>query len=142
MDSVLEDPHAAIYISNTIRLKNAANSLKVVLTAFRPESSDFRVLYSLIRPDSAEIDQAFELFPGFKNVTEVTGSGFAVIDESKNDGRPDTLVTPSSFNNFKEYEFTADGLPEFVGYTIKIVMSGTNQARPPRLSELRTIAIR
>ena len=142
VDSVLEDPHAAIYISNTIRLKNAANSLKVVLTAFRPESSDFRVLYSLIRPDSAEIDQTFELFPGFKNVTEVTGSGFAVIDESKNDGRPDTLVTPSSFNNFKEYEFTADGLPEFVGYTIKIVMSGTNQARPPRLSELRTIAIR
>ena len=65
-----------------------------------------------------------------------------MVDESKNDGRPDTLVTPSSFNNFKEYEFTADGLPEFVGYTIKIVMSGTNQARPPRLSELRTIAIR
>ena len=142
VDSVLEDPHAAIYISNTIRLKNAANSLKVILTAFRPESSDFRVLYSLIRPDSGEVGQAFELFPGFKNVTEVTGSGFVVVDESKNDGRPDTLVTPSSFNNFKEYEFTADGLPEFVGYTIKIVMSGTNQARPPRLSELRTIAIR
>ena len=142
VNSVLNDPHAAVYISNTVRLKNPANSLKVILSAFRPESSDFRVLYSLIRPDSGEVGQSFELFPGFKNVTEVTGSGFAVVDESKNDGRPDTLVTPSSFNEFKEYEFTADGLPEFVGYTIKIVMSGTNQARPPRLSELRTIAIK
>jgi len=142
VDSIFDDPHAAIYISNTVRLKNPANSLKVILSAVRPESSDFRVLYSLIRPDSAGISQAFELFPGFKNVTEITGSGFAVVDESKNDGRPDTLITPSAFNQFKEYEFTADGLPEFIGYTIKIVMSGTNQARPPRISELRTIAIK
>ena len=142
VDSILNDPHAAVYVSNTVRLKNPADSLKVILSAFRPESADFRVLYSLIRPDSGEVSQAFELFPGYKNVTGVTGVGFAVVDESKNDGRPDTLVTPSAFNEFKEYEFTADGLPEFVGYTIKIVMSGTNQARPPRITELRTIAIK
>jgi len=145
VDSILNDPHASIYISNTVRLKNPANSLKVLLSAFRPESADFRVLYSLIRPDSGETSQAFELFPGFRNVINTfsnDGSGIEVVDVSKNDGRPDTLVTPSTFNNFKEYEFTADGLPEFIGYTIKIVMSGTNQAQPPRISELRTIAIK
>ena len=95
----------------------------------------------MIRPDSAGISQSFELFPGFKNVTE-NNDGFAVVDESKNDGRPDTIVTPSLDDQFKEYEFTADNLPEFIGYTIKIVMSGTNQARPPRISELRAIAIK
>ena len=142
VDSILNDPHAASYVSNTIRLKKPASSLKVLLTAFRPESSDFRVLYSLIRSDSSGINQAFELFPGFRNFTRDDGDGFLVDDESKNDGRPDLFVTPSRNNEFKEYQFTADGLPEFIGYTIKIVMSGTDQSRPPRIKDLRTIAIK
>ena len=44
-----------------------------------------------------------------------------------------------------EYQFThypAYDLDLFSGYRIKIVMSGTNQAQPPRIKELRTIAIR
>jgi len=142
VDSILNDPHAASYVSNTIRLKKPASSLKVLLTAFRPESSDFRVLYSLIRSDSSGVNQAFELFPGFKNFTRDDGDGFLVDDESKNDGRPDLFVTPSRNNEFKEYQFTVDGLPEFIGYTIKIVMSGTDQSRPPRIKDLRTIAIK
>jgi len=45
-------------------------------------------------------------------------------------------------NQFLEYQFTADNLDLFTGYTIKIVMSGTNQAYPPRIKEFRTIAVR
>ena len=45
-------------------------------------------------------------------------------------------------NEFKEYQFTADNLPEFTGFSIKIVMSGTNQAQPPRIKELRAIAVK
>ena len=142
VNSIIDDPHSAEYISNTVVLNNPATSLKVLLSAFRPSSSDFRVLFSLIRSDSSEISQAFELFPGFKNVTKIDGDGFIVSDESKNDGRPDTVVTPSKNNEFKEYQFTADNLPEFVGFTIKIVMSGTNQAQPPRIRELRAIAVK
>ena len=44
--------------------------------------------------------------------------------------------------NLKSMNLQQMVLPEFIGYTIKIVMSGTNQARPPRISELRTIAIK
>jgi hypothetical protein len=55
---------------------------------------------------------------------------------------PDRFVSGSMSNQFLEYEFTANELPLFSGYTIKIVMSGTNQAYPPRIKELRTIAIR
>ena len=65
-----------------------------------------------------------------------------VVDESKNSGLPDTFVPASLSNQFLEYQFTANNLDLFTGYTIKIVMSGTNQAYPPRLKELRTIAIR
>ena len=149
VNSILDDPHAAVYVSNTVQLTKAATSLKVLLSAFRPASSDFRVLYSLIRPDSSEIDQAFELFPGFRNITsdQLNDDAFSVVNASKNDGRPDSIVTPTSsveFSNqgLKDYQFSAENLPEFIGFTIKIVMSGTDQARVPRISSLRAIAVK
>ena len=142
VNSIIDDPHATIYISNTINLSKPATSLKVILTAFRPESADFRVLYSLIRSDSSEVQQAFDLFPGFNNVTKLDNDGFLVTDSSNNDGRPDLFVPESVNGQFREYQFTADNLPEFTGFTIKIVMSGTNQAQPPSIKELRSIAIK
>ena len=142
VNSIIDDPHATTYISNTINLSKPATSLKVILTAFRPESADFRVLYSLIRSDSSEVQQAFDLFPGFNNVTKLDNDGFLVTDSSNNDGRPDVFVPESVNGQFREYQFTADNLPEFTGFTIKIVMSGTNQAQPPSIKELRSIAIK
>ena len=136
-NSILDDPHAAVYVSRTVNLSQPASSLKVILSAYRHESADFRVLYSLFRPDSSGIEQAFELFPGYENLNSL-----GVVDPSKNNGRPDTFVSSSLDNEFKEYEFTANNLNLFNGYVIKIVMSGTNQAYPPRIKELRTIAIR
>jgi hypothetical protein len=142
VNSVLNDPHAAVYVSNTVNLAQPATTLKVILSAYRHSSADFRVLYSLIRPDSSEVDQSFELFPGYDNLTYTTTDGYKVLDRSKNSGLPDTFVSPSLDNQFLEYQFTADNLELFSGYTIKIVMSGTNQAYPPRIKELRTLAVR
>jgi hypothetical protein len=140
-NSILDDPHAVVYVSRSVNLVQPATSLKVILSAYRHESADFRVLYSLLRPDSSEVEQSFELFPGYDNITS-TASGLSVIDPSLNNGKPDSFVSSSLDNQFKEYEFTADNLGLFNGYVIKIVMSGTNQAYPPRIKELRTIAIR
>jgi len=141
-NSILNDPHAAVYVSRAVNLVQPATSLKVILSAYRHESADFRVLYSLFRPDSSEIDQSFELFPGYDNLSYTTSAGYSVVDPSKNSGRPDSFVRSSLGNQFREYEFTADNLGLFDGYVIKIVMSGTNQAYPPRIKELRTIAVR
>jgi hypothetical protein len=142
VNSILNDPHAAVYVSNTVNLAQPSTTLKVILSAYRHSSADFRVLYSLIRPDSSEVDQSFELFPGYDNLTYTTEDGYKVLDTSKNSGLPDTFVSPSLDNQFLEYQFTADNLGLFIGYTIKIVMSGTNQAYPPRIKELRTLAVR
>ena len=142
VNSILNDPHAAIYVSNTVNLAQPATTLKVILSAYRHSSADFRVLYSLIRPDSSEVDQSFELFPGYDNLAYTTTEGYRVLDKSKNSGLPDTFVSPSLDNQFLEYQFTANNLDLFTGYTIKIVMSGTNQAYFPRIKELRTIAVR
>ena len=142
VNSLIDDPHSVIYVSRAVNLVQPATSLKVILSAYRHESADFRVLYCLFRPDSSEIDQSFELFPGYDNLSYTTSAGYSVVDPSKNSGRPDTFVSSSLDNQFKEYEFTADNLGLFNGYVIKIVMSGTNQAYPPRIKELRTIAVR
>ena len=63
--------HDAIYVSNVISLAQPASSLKVLLTAYRPDPADIRVLYSLVREDSDEIEQEFELFPGFNNLSQL-----------------------------------------------------------------------
>ena len=141
VNSISDDPHSAIYYSNNIQLRNPASLLKVIVSAYRSESSDFRVLYNLTRQDSSEVPQSYELFPGYDNLTS-TSTGLKVIDPSKNSGLPDFRVPASSNNEFIEYEFTAENLDLFTAFSIKIVMSGKNQAEPPRFKDLRVIATR
>jgi hypothetical protein len=147
VNSYTEDPNCAVYVSNEVRLAQQASSLKVIFSAYRHFSADIRVLYSLIRPDSSEISQSFELFPGYDNLTiDSNQDGYPdILDPSKNSGNPDTFVPASNDDEFLEYQFThypAYDLDLFSGYRIKIIISGTDQAHPPRIKELRTIAIR
>ena len=136
------DQHEAVYVSNIVNLAQPASSLKVLLTAYRPESSDIRVLYSLVREDSSGIEQEFELFPGFNNLRSTSQGSLRVIDSSLNDGRSDVRVPDSETNQYLEYEFTANDLPDFSGYRIKIAMSSTNQAKYPIIRDLRTLALK
>ena len=140
VNSLSFDPHAAIYVSNTVNLTQSSTSLKVIFDAYRHESADFRVLYSLIKADSSEVTQEFELFPGYDNLT-LTSTGLDVINSVNNSGRSDVFVAASKEDEYLEYEYTANNLELFTGYTIKIVMSGTNQAYAPRIKNLRTIAL-
>ena len=144
VNSILNDPHTGVYVSQLVSLSKPATSLKVLFSAYRHFSSDFRVLYSLIRVDSSGVEQTFELFPGYKNLKDIDDDGFGdvVIDEAKNDGRSDSIVSASENNQYREYQYTADNLDLFTGYVVKIVMSGTNQAEFPRIKEFRSIAVR
>ena len=138
-----DDPHASTYVSNVVSLKQPATSLKVLIGAFRDTSADFRVLYKLTRVDSNGVEQAFELFPGFDNLRDTDGDGFGddVISVNNNNGRPDAFVGSSSDGEFREYQFSVDELEQFTGFQIKIVMSGTNEAKAPRFKDLRVIAL-
>ena len=137
------DPHAGVYISNRVDLKQPATSLQVIISAQKSESADFRVLYKLFNSEVSEGEQSYDLFPGFDNLLDTDGDGFGdeVIDAARNSGRPDAKVASSTANEFIEYQFTAENLPEFTGFVIKVVFSGTNEAEAPRLSDLRAIAL-
>ena len=141
VNSIIDDPHSSIYYSNITTLQNPASGLKVIIAAERPGDADFRVLYTTIKADSSEIEQSYDLFPGYDNLKETT-EGFLVVDPSKNSGLPDRRVRSSLDGEFLEYEFTVDNLDLFTGYGIKIVMSGSNQAQAPRFADLRIIALR
>jgi hypothetical protein len=143
VNSLIDDPHIAYYISNTISLSNPSTSLKVIVSAYRHADSDFRVLYSLIRPDSSEVEQSFELFPGYDNLSiDNNNDGFLdVVNPENNSGLPDIYVSPSLDEEFKDYEFSVNNIGPFTGYAIKIVMSSSNQAQAPRFKDLRTIAL-
>ena len=137
------DPHSAIYVSRKVTLKQPATSLKVLLSSYRHSSADFRVLYQLFRVDSEGIEQAFELFPGYDNLKDTDSDGFGdeVIDARKNSGRADVFVPSNKDGEFSEYQFSVDELDQFIGFRIKIVMNGTNEAYAPRFKDLRVIAL-
>ena len=139
--AVVRDPHASYYLSKLINLKQPATSLRVVFDAFRPPSSDFRVLYSVVRPDSSEEEPTFELFPGYNNMIDTDGDGFGdiPIDPKNNDGLPDKFV--ESDTSFREYQYTINDIEPFSSFLIKIVLSGTNQARPPVIKNIRAVAL-
>ena len=126
------DQNAAIYITKKVALENPATSIRVNFAANKLASADIKVLFKILRSDdSFDFDElGYEYF--------------------NSDGSPDATVNSSlSTSDFQEYKYSAgvkdDGvgvsLGEFSQFAIKIVMQGTNAAQPPRIRDLRVIAL-
>lgn len=113
-----------IYMTKQVQLANGATALKVYLDANIFSSSSVRVMYKILRADASS---------GFE---ELGWSYFNIAGES------DTVVSPATADQqFQEYSYSVDGLPEFISFAIKIKMDGTNCAVPPVLKDLRAIAL-
>tara|TARA_B100000003_G_scaffold91492_1_gene82045 strand:- start:3864 stop:6329 length:2466 start_codon:yes stop_codon:yes gene_type:complete len=140
--SLEDDPTAFVYANKPVELENAATSLKVLLAGYVNTFSDIRAFYSI--SNSPEEDPLYYPFPGFSNL-DINGK---IIDFAKCDGssdkrvpKTDVLSADSDVAPFRDYEFSIDNLPEFRYFTVKLVGTGTNQAYPPRLKDLRIIAL-
>jgi hypothetical protein len=55
-------------------------------------------------------------------------------------GKPDKEIPEDDFENFREYEYTAEGL-NFEQFQVKIILQSDNQASVPIIQEFRTIAL-
>ena len=144
--STLEnDPSSFVYAVNPIGLEFPASSLKLLVSAYVTEFSDIRAFYSVSNEQVEETDSLiYYPFPGFNNLN----ASSQVIDPSKNDGSSDKMVPKSNalgFESnqivFKDYEFTVDNLTSFRYFSIKILGTSSNQCYPPRLKDLRVIAL-
>ena len=140
--TLLDDPTAFIYANKPIALENSATSIKLMLAAYLNTFSDLRAFYAI--SDSLESEPIYYPFPGYGNF-DINGN---IIDIAKNTGLPDkkipkTDVLAHGSDNipFSDYEFTIDNLPEFRYFSVKVVGTSTNQAYPPRIRDLRAIAL-
>ena len=116
------DNNAMVYVTRKVNLKTPATSIKVIADIFRPDSTEIKLMYKIIKNDEETLldDVGFEYF----NTT----------------GAPD-VATEADARNFKEYEFTANELPEFSGFVIKIVGQGQNTSVVPAVTALRCMAL-
>ena len=117
------DPNTAIYETKMINLEFTSNSLFVQFDGHREAEGDIRVFYKLIRGDSDDDHATYIPF--------------------NTNGLPDKIINPNRTRNaFSEYKFTAENTAQFNGFMIKVVMTSTNQAKPPRIKNFRSIALR
>ena len=142
VDVIDEDPSAFQYISKEITLENSASSIKIILDAHINLYSDIRAFYAI--SENSNFDPIFTPFPGYKNLDQRS----QIINFEDSDGSPDKFVSPSNSVGFispeleyREYVFTADQLPSFKSYRIKLVLTSTNQVYVPRVRNLRVIAL-
>ena len=133
-----DDPNTATYVSNMVVLDSPATSILLEFSGYRTEGSEIRAFYKTMEEGSSEetFDRDFEPFPGFSNIDQLE----KVIDPNKNTGEPDQNVPPSIGDEFREYTFNSRVIPSFTKFQIKVVMTGNNQAKPPKIKELRGIA--
>ena len=140
--TIVDDPNAFVYASQPIQLENGATSIKIHLEAHINITSDIRAFYAITDDPNGEL--IYQPFPGHDNLLS-TGQ---VINPAKNSGLPDKLTAKTDVIAYtanqviyNDYEFTIDNLPTFRNFSIKLVGSGTNQAQPPRMKNLRVLAL-
>lgn len=137
VNSLTDDPHAAIYISKPVKLTTNADKLKVIYDAALAPEADVRVLYKLFRSDLPSSSQIWQLFPGYDNRDSLGNT----IDRSLNDGTSDINITQDpDLSIFNEYTHSETNLSPFTGFQIKIIMSSAEQGFNIRIKNLRVIA--
>ena len=142
VNSAFDDPNAFQYLSKEFQLENAATGIKIISDAYINTDADIRAFYAI--SNSSGSDPVYIPFPGYDNLD----NNGQIIDVADNDGKSDSFVFPSTneeiltpSNEFKEYTFTTTDIPSFKFYRIKIVMTSTSQSYPPRMRNLRVIAL-
>ena len=126
------DQNAFIYITKKVALENPATAIKLIFSAHKQQSAEIKSMFKILRTDDAsDFDELGYTFFNSTGTTDIA------IGSSLDD------------NDFQEYVYTAgvtdDGigtpLPEFIQFAIKIVGQGTNAAQPPRIRDLRLLAL-
>ena len=115
---------AAIYCTRPISLENLSTSLDVRLTQNVRGSSKVEVYYRISGGEETRKLSDLNWVP-----FNITGNEDTTVAPAENDG------------TFKEYKYSVADLNEFDTFQIKIAMKGSNSAYPPRISDMRAIAL-
>jgi len=118
------DSGEVVYITRKAQLKTPATSLKCFVDAVKFDSAEIQLMYKVLRSDDS---------------SDFNEIGWTYFNTT---GAPDSNVNSSvDFDDFIEREYSVNNLPQFISFAIKIRMQGTNCAEPPRIKDLRAIAL-
>ena len=114
----------AKYQTRPVILENESTALDIRITANVASTATVKMYYRLSNADDA------------RNMGDLAWRGF------NDDGTPDTAVEPTENRyQFKEHKFTASNLTTFTAFQLKVVMTGTSSCYPPKVKDLRGIAL-
>jgi hypothetical protein len=114
----------AKYVTRPILLANESTALDVRLSAYIPGTSEVEVFYRISNADDS------------RNMHELVWTPF------NTDGSPDTAIAPLDDNvSFREYQYSDSDLNKFTAFQLKLVFKGTVSSYPPRVKDLRGIAL-
>ena len=137
------DSNTTSYITKPVQLENTATGIKLFLDVHKPATSEVKAMFRVL-PAEGEDDIKNIAFTFF-NAGASKGGSVAT------NGLPDSgnATNAQDITDFVEYKYTAgmndfgfgDQLQDFQQFQIKLVMQGTNAATPPRIMNLRAIAL-
>jgi len=121
---------AAKYITKEINLENPATAIDIRLAASIFPTSSIEV-YRKTR--GVDDETPLSEIP----YVQLTQDNVAISAEN----RSQSPYNESYKQDFFDYNFSETGISEFSAFKIKIVMKGSNPAYPPRLTDMRAIAL-
>jgi len=144
------------YITRKITLADGqdAEDIRVYLTGYRPPGSNINVYYKILHSEDSDTFDKVRWIP-MNSSTEAgfTSSTTYSSSEQKDDFKEYVFVTPTysndylsgaNTNNSSIIEYRNSSRARFVGYkylSIKVVLTSTSTANPPRLDDIRVIAL-
>ena len=115
---------SAKYITRAISLADEATSIDVRISADVPSTSEVEAYFRVSNADDA------------RDLKGLVWTPF------NTDGSPDRAVAPTDDNfTFKEFQYSVTDLNAFNSFQLKAVLKGTNSSYPPRIKDLRGIAL-
>ena len=115
---------AAVYCTKSIVLENSSTSLDVRLSSNVRSSSSVKVFYRVL---------------GSEDDTTIDKINWIPFNT---DGTEDTTVSPAEDDvTFKEYKYSVGSLKDFTTFQIKITMTGSISSYPPKIKDMRAIAL-
>jgi hypothetical protein len=146
----------AKYITRKVTLADGqdAEDIRVYVTSYRPPGSDVLVYYKVLhKEDSDTFDNSIWVPMSIINEEGATASTVYSSSEDQNDFKEYVYEIPDYGNTYRSganttnsdiLEYRNSAGARFVGYkymSIKVVLTNTTTTRPPRLDDLRVIAL-
>ena len=115
---------AAKYITRPVQLKNPSTALDIRLSANVRSTSAVKMFFRVSSAEDA------------RKLSDVVWTAF------NDDGTPDAAVDPTENDvEFKEHQYSANDIPAFAVFQLKVVLTGTNSSYPPLIKDMRGIAL-